>query len=455
MQHPPGLVEVAFRYSLIAPLLDPQLSRAEKELYRRSVLRRGHEHPTRGPLRISARTLRRWLHEFRKQGTDGLHPRVRKDQGPRVLESRHLEHAIFLLRENPRRDSEFLIAELEREFPDLKGRVGRSTLNRHLHAQGVNRRAIPDEQADGPPYHAFQASEPNALWHSDFHHGPSAIVDGRVVATRIFAWIDDFSRACCHCQAYPDESLPCLEDCMKQALQKFGVPRRVYTDLGSIYSGVQFGLICADLSIAHVDARPYSPWTHGKIERLWGVQEDDLWSEIRLLPPIPIAQLNRYLQAWVEADYHKRLHSKTNEAPLARWHAHRPAIRYPTPEQIQRLFWLWERRKVSSTGVVQLCRNSYFVDPALAGRTVIVRYDPFDLQRIQVWSMDRKPSLLCEGTASPLLVRRRLQPPPPRDTAKPSAAARRHLDQLEQRYQQHLAESLHLIRYDTPNEEER
>lgn len=453
MQCPPDLMEAAFRYSLIAPLLDPKLGRAEKLLYRRSILRRAHEHPTRGPLKVSARTLRRWVHDYRRLGPDGLRIRPRKDQGPRVLERHHLEFAAALLRENPRRDTPFLIAELEHEFPSLKGRVARSTLNRHLHGLGVNRRSIPEEQADGVPYHAFQASEPNDLWHSDFHHGPQAIADGRVVETRIFAWIDDFSRVCCHCQAYPDDTLPRLEHCMQQAMQKFGVPRRVYTDLGSIYSGVQFNLICADLNIIHVPARAYSPWTHGKIERLWGVQEDDLWSEIRLLPPVPIAQLNRYLQAWVEAEYHKRVHGKTNEAPLPRWHAHRPAVRYPTPEQLQRVFWLWERRKVSSTGVVQLCRNSYYVDPALAGRTVVVRYDPFDLVRIQVWSTDRRPSLLCEATATPLLVRRRLQPPPPRDAAKPSAAARRHLERLEQKYQEHLAESLQLIRYDIPKEE--
>jgi transposase InsO family protein len=332
------------------------------------------------------------------------------------------------------------------------GRVGKSTLNRHLHVMGVSRRVTPDERADGPPYHRFEAMEPNALWHSDCHHGPNAIgADGKVVPTRIFAWIDDYSRMICHCEAYADESLPSLENCLRKAMEKFGVPRRVYTDLGSVYSGVQFALICADLGIRHVDARPYSPWTHGKIERLWSTQEDKLWSEIALVAPVPFAQLNKWLQAWVEAEYHQRVHGETGERPLERWTANRPAmLSYPTTEQLERLFWLWERRKVSATGTVQLCRNTYYADPALAGRKVVVRYDPFDLTRIQLWTTDRVPQRLGDATAAALLVRRRLNPPPPADTRRLSPAAQRRIARLEQRYEEHRAQQMNLIRYDTP-----
>jgi len=352
MDWPTDLAEVAFRYNLISPLLDPAVPKAEKKRHRRRLVTVEHSHPTRGSVKISARTIRRWVRAYRLRHVQGLHKQPRRDRGPHVLQPAHLEFATTLLRENPRRETGFLLEELVARFPELEGRVGRSTLNRHLHAQGVPRRAVSEERADGPPYHRFEASAPNELWHSDCHHGPPAIgPDGNVVPTRIFAWIDDFSRVCCHCEAYAHESLPSLEDCFQKAMQKYGIPSRAYTDLGSLYSGVQFALICADLGIHHVPARPYSPWTHGKIERLWGLQEDQLWSEIALLPPVPLAQVNKWLQAWVDAEYHTRRHGTTGEAPLDRWHNHRPIVTYPTEDQIQRLFWLWERRKVSSTGV--------------------------------------------------------------------------------------------------------
>ena len=267
-----------------------------------------------------------------------------------------------------------------------------------------------------------------------------------MVPTRIFAWIDDFSRVVCHCEAYPEESLPCLEDCLKKAMLKFGVPKRVYTDLGAVYSSKQFSLICADLRIHHVPTTAYTPWKHGKIERLWGVQEDQLWSEIALMPPLPLTRVNSYVHAWVEAEHHTRLHSVTGEAPLERWKTHRSLISYPTTEQLERLFWLWERRKVTTTGIIKHNHNEYHVDPILADRHVIVRYDPFDLSRIQIWTNDKIPSFLCEGTATALLVRSNLNPPPPADRPKISAAAQRRLDRLEARLSDYLADNLDLIR---------
>jgi len=59
-----------------------------------------------------------------------------------------------------------------------------------------------------------------------------------------------------------------------------------------------------------IPSPPYSPWMHGKIERWWGVSEDQFWSELALLPPMPVAKLNSLLQAWVETEYHQRIHSQ-------------------------------------------------------------------------------------------------------------------------------------------------
>jgi len=446
--------DLAFRYGLISPLLDPALSRAEKAAYRRGILARSHHHPTRGLVTVSARSIRRWIREYRIHAQCGLSRRLRKDRGSRVLQPAHLQLAVSLLKENPRRDTAFVIAEMEHAFPELEGRVKRSTLNRHLHALGVRRRALPEETSAGPPYRSFEATAPNELWHSDCHHGPPALApDGKVLPTRIFAWLDDHSRTVCHCEAYFDESLPCLEDCLKKAMLKFGVPRRVYTDRGSVYSGTQFALICSDLGIYPVPTTAYSPWKHGKIERLWGVQEDQIWSEIALLPPLPLEKVNRYLQGWVEAEHHAREHSSTGQRPLERWGKNRPSVVYPTNEQLERLFWLWQRRKVTTTGVVKLCGNEYHVDPMLAGRNVIARYDPFDLRQIQVWSNEKMPRSLGEGRPDVLLVRSHTAPPPPPDRLKLSPAAQRRLDALEKRLKDHLDKALGLIRYEAPQGE--
>jgi putative transposase len=167
---------------------------------------------------------------------------------------------------------------------------------------------------------------------------------------------------------------------------------------------------------------------------------------------MPLEKLNRYLRAWVEAEYHTRVHSQTGQTPLARFHEFKPALRHPTPEQEQRIFWLWERRHVSPTAIIQLFKNKYFADPVLAGKWVVVRYDPQDLTRIQLWDTGKRPRLLGEATASPLVVRRRDNPPPPKDAGRLSAAAQRHLEAIEARFQAHLAQSIGLTQFHTKEE---
>jgi transposase InsO family protein len=448
MSIPRYLAEATFRYGLIAPLVDADMPVEAKRQWRDVVVARKHLDPF-GKLRIiSRRTLDRWVQRYRRNGFEGLQDKPRKDRGPRVLTEEMLKASEELLAENRRRNTEFLLKRLGQKFPKLKGKVGRSTLNRHLHQRGVSRR-VSDVEAEPPPaFRPFEAPRPNALWHSDVHFGPVVITpEGELAKSRIIAWNDDFSRVCCHCEAYLSDDCNALLDCLRKAMRKYGISERTYTDNGSIYSGLQYALVCAELGITPLHTAVDSPWMNGKIERLWGVEEDQLFSEIKLLPPMPLARVNHYLKAWVEVEHHGRIHSVTGQRPLDRWHGNQPVLRHPTPVQEQRLFWLWERRKVTSTALVRLFNNNYAVDPALVNTWVIVRYDPEDLTRIQVWENRKCPVFRCDATADAPFVRRRENPPPPKDAFKPSPAAQQHLDDLDARYRDILAQQVGLTRF--------
>ena len=461
---PEELVEAAFRYHIVAPLLDSSLPPDEVKAYRRKILRHKQEHPTRGLIEIKPRTLRRWKQSYRNAPPNdkvkALCPLPRSGGREPVIPQAVLELAQQLLETNPRRSTVFLLTEIGFKLPALAGVVKASTLNRQLRLRNINRRVLQD---DGEPaqvsFKPFQASKPNALWQSDVHHGPPAIVNGCVVPTRIIAWIDDHSRLCCHCQAYPDETSPMLEHCLSQAIQRFGLPTCAYTDRGRIYSGIQFTLICADLTIIPILSAPYSPWMHGKIERLWGVQEDQLWSELALVDPMPIERVNDYLRYWVDR-YHHTVHSQTGQAPLERWNegvkSQHILLRQPTETQIKRIFWIWARRVVSTTSLLKLHKNQYAVDPKLAGTTVLVRHNPFDLEVIQLWSDERRPQLLGEFTGmSPLVSRQAPRPEePPKDCGKRCEAAQRHLDQLERDYERRQQQKYGLIQFPTSSNEE-
>ena len=119
-----------------------------------------------------------------------------------------------------------------------------------------------------------------------------------------------------------------------------------------------------------------------------------------------LAEMNRLFRAWTETAYHQAVHSETGEAPTARWAKASPAERaVPAPERLREAFLWSERRKATKTALVSLHGNSYQVDAWLAGRTVELVFDPFDLDRVQV-RLAGKPA----GTAVPFTVARHRHP---------------------------------------------
>lgn len=96
-----------------------------------------------------------------------------------------------------------------------------------------------------------------------------------------------------------------------------------------------------------------------------------------------LAELNRLFTAWVETVYHRRVHSETGQAPLARWMTGAP-FTVPVPADLAEAFRWSEHRTVSKTAVVSLHGNRYQVDPILVGRRVELVFDPFDLTNIGV-----------------------------------------------------------------------
>jgi putative transposase len=115
-----------------------------------------------------------------------------------------------------------------------------------------------------------------------------------------------------------------------------------------------------------------------------------------------LAGMNRLFQAWLETVYHRAVHSETGEAPLARWAGATPAERaVPDPGTLREAFLWSERRKASKTALVSLHGNSYQAGAWLAGRTVELVFDPFDLDRLEV-RLAGKPA----GTAVPFAVGR-------------------------------------------------
>jgi putative transposase len=230
----------------------------------------------------------------------------------------------------------------------------------------------------------FEASSPNELWVADCLHGP--VIAGRRAI--LIAVVDDHSRLVVGARFAHAESTVRLEAVLRDAFQSRGVPARLYCDNGQIFTSRQLGRICAVLGVRLVHSAPGRPQGRGKIERFFRTLRDGLLVELEGSgEPPTMEELERMLQAWIERVYHRRVHSETGVTPLERYHGFTP--RRPTEQELhEALLWAVERL-VSKTATVSLLGNRYEVDQALCGHRVELRFDPYDLERIEVYYAGR------------------------------------------------------------------
>lgn len=221
------------------------------------------------------------------------------------------------------------------------------------------------------------------MWTGDALHGPR--LGGRKAI--LFAFVDDFSRALVGYRWAHREDTVRLEAALRAGLAARGLPHRIYVDNGSPFVSSQLLRACATLGIRLVHSRPGKPQGRGKIERVFRTIREQFLVEFDV-PGVSrgvtdLDQLNRLFTAWVEQIYHRRVHSETGQAPLARLDAADPP-RLPTPAELHEAFLWSQTRTVTKTATVSLHGNVYTVDAALVGRRVEIVFDRFDLTRVDI-----------------------------------------------------------------------
>jgi putative transposase len=244
-----------FRYQLICPALDPDLSTKARGRVVRAIAARTHAGPFGGQHRYSRDTLDRWIRRYRTGGLDALAPSTRQP-GSRI-DTTVLELAAALKRENPDRTA----AQVVRILRASGGWApSESTLLRLFHRHELMGPAA-GEQPD--VFGRFEAGAPNERWVGDALHGPR--VGGR--KTYLFAFLDDHSRLAVGYRFGFAEDTVRLAAALQPALAARGVPASVYVDNGSAYVDSWLLRACAKLGIRLIHSTPHRPQGRGKIER--------------------------------------------------------------------------------------------------------------------------------------------------------------------------------------------
>ena len=145
---------------------------------------------------------------------------------------------------------------------------------------------------------------------------------------------------------------------LRQLLRRYGVPLAFYGDHSGIFvrnddcwsvqeqlagkrQPTQFGRALEQLGVTFIAAN--SPQAKGRVERLWGVLQDRLTSELRLAQALNIDSANTVLRKFI-ADYNRRFARQPRENATA-WRG--------APEHLERICCFVHERIVSNDNVVQ------------------------------------------------------------------------------------------------------
>ncbi|MHC1757935.1 MAG: DDE-type integrase/transposase/recombinase [Negativicutes bacterium] len=341
---------------------------------------------------FSIRSFERWKMEYQRKGFDGLKPAVIPKRGTKAIAQELLKSAETIRKSAAVHSVDQIIFMLESTGVMEKGTIHPSTLARHFKRMGLTRRQVASERNHDYGFRRIEAEAPGRLWQSDFHHTlylPDPLQPEKWRLAKLCAILDDHSRFIVHGQYYWDERMPCLEDTLKKAIEKHGIPEQFYCDNGSAFSAGHIAQVCGRLGIRLSHSRPYKPQGRGKIERFFQFVDSSFkpgaQQEIQTGKLTTLNDLNRAFSAWLEGYYHVRVHGAIKESPSTRM------VRFPVKplpygkSELRRLFFVEQTRKVDKAGCISLNGATYEVNAELGRMSVQIRYDPFDPADAEVY----------------------------------------------------------------------
>jgi transposase InsO family protein len=314
---------------------------------------------------ISRKTAYKWLKRFDHDPNDPLTDRSRQPHGsPRRCRA-DLEQAVLQVRDQfswgPRKIHAYLRSRGLADLPSM--RTLGSILRRH------GRVAATAAAAEPPALQRFERAQPNELWQCDF----KGWLEVQRQRLHPFTVLDDHSRFLLALRPCTDVTMNTAWNVLWDVFAEYGLPQELLCDNafaahhGTIRTLSWFEARLLRLGIRPCHGRPYHPQTQGKLERLHGTLDRELWPTVPRDAVVPFTQA---LDHWRQDVYNVlRPHEALgDEPPLKRWQPSSrprppalPPVHYPAGALL---------RKVSAGGDVSWRGYRLLAGQGLAGQHV-------------------------------------------------------------------------------------
>lgn len=270
---------------------------------------------------VSRKTAYKWLARWRAQPGEPLVDHSRRPRASPRRAAAALEASVLAVRDEHRWGARKIHATLQRRGLDVPSI---NTVNRVLARHG---RLQPTPPQLPPATQRFERSAPNELWQLD-HKGPIEIGRRRRHPLTV---MDDHSRYLLLLEPCPDLTTTRVWTLLWGLFGEVGLPEALLCDnafavrqaMPGTLSRFEANLI--RLNIRPIHGRPYHPQTQGKVERLHGTFEREMYPLVRTDNDDAFRQDTlRWRQGYNRLRPHEAL---GDEPPMTRW---RPSDR-PRP----------------------------------------------------------------------------------------------------------------------------
>lgn len=378
-----------FRYGLIAPVVTDTFEDKSQNEYFRRIAQSNYSFLGK-EIHLAPATIKKWYIMYRKFGYEGLIPKTRTDlNSSRKLSKETQEKIVEYKKIYPHISGTLIYKKLIEEGYINPNNVSKSTILKFIRDNYLLFSDVTKTDR-----RAFEMEFANDMWDADTSHGPYLTINGKKVKTYLIAIIDDASRLITNAKFYFDDNAINFQLTFKEALKKYGIPKKIFLDNGKTYKNEQLGIICANVGMALIYTKPYSPESKAKIERWFHTMKDTWmrginWSEIE-----SIDELNKMLNEFVN-NYNNKVHSSlkiddVNVSPKQRWFKDQERIKKIDSNLIDEHFLHTAYPRIRGDAIAYVQKTEYEVPAKYIGQKIVVRYDYTDKSRAWIYVDNQK-----------------------------------------------------------------
>jgi transposase InsO family protein len=367
-----------FRLTVLGPLtIRTHFEKGERAKLIKELASQAYAIPGTNRTRLSEETIYRWYALWKHGGVEALAPKARLDKGRSSIPKAVQEQLIAAKKERPSRSINTLITLLQTQGLVSPNQLSRSSVHRLLVRNNLSKRPLGDSHSI--ERRAFEAAHAGDIWYGDVMHGPSISTSQGRRKVYLISLMDDASRLVCHSAFYFAETAVFVEQTLKEAILKRGLPKMLVVDNGPAYRAETLQTICARLGIRLVYCRPYEPEGKGKLERWHRTFRADFLAELSLDNISGLSDLNQRLWLWIENIYHQRKHSSLDGkiTPLSRWRSDLMRVRqFDDLPNLDEYFHHRIKRKVRRDTTVSWEGRYFEIDFPWVGQEIYLVVDP-------------------------------------------------------------------------------